>query len=100
MLRDGIYEEMETKAQISLIGQASSLVESIGVLACQEPPPPISEGSADIEDLIELVPEYSVWDYSLTEYSKRNGIVYSEEKSMNGVEWRLKVYPHGNGLAR
>lgn len=33
-------------------------------------------------------------------FSGRSGIVYSEGKVINGVEWRLKVYPKGNGLAR
>ena len=32
--------------------------------------------------------------------STRTGIVYSEGRNLNGVEWRLKVYPKGNGLAR
>lgn len=39
VLRDSIYEEMETKTQISLIEQAPSLVESIEALTCQEPIP-------------------------------------------------------------
>ena len=26
--------------------------------------------------------------------------MYSEGKFLNGVEWRLKIYPRGNGLAR
>ena len=36
----------------------------------------------------------------MTDFSTRNGIVYSEAKKINGVEWRLKIYPRGNGLAR
>ena len=53
-----------------------------------------------MEDVVELVPDYTTWTYTLTEYSKKSGIVYSEEKSLNGVDWRLKIYPRGNGLAR
>ena len=91
---------METKAQISLIRQASSLAESIEALACQEPIPIFGQPSPELEELIDLVPEFTVWKYTLTNFSTRTGIVYSESQNLNGVEWRLKIYPHGNGLAR
>ena len=35
-----------------------------------------------------------------SDFSTRSGIVFSEPKKLNGVEWRLKIYPRGNGLAR
>jgi tripartite motif-containing protein 37 len=28
------------------------------------------------------------------------GIVYSDSFVLNGVEWRLKIYPRGNGVAK
>jgi hypothetical protein len=48
VLRDSIYEEMETKTQISLIEQAPSLIESIEALTCQEPIPAISQACSDL----------------------------------------------------
>ncbi len=90
---------METKTQISLIQQTTSLVESIGALAIQEHNE-IEAKESSMEELIDLIPEYDFWEYDLPEFSKRNGIVYSNSHFLNGVEWRLKVYPKGNGLAR
>lgn len=48
VLRDSIYEEMETKTQISLIEQAPSLIESIEALTCQEPIPTRSQACSDL----------------------------------------------------
>lgn len=61
ILKDTIYEEMETKTQITLIKQAGSLIESISALAAQELPPIHAEPSSELEDLTELVPEYGFW---------------------------------------
>lgn len=91
---------METKTQMALIRQASSLAESIDALACKEPLPISDEPPPELEELVDLVPEFTLWKYTLTAFSARNGIVYSEPHNLNGVEWRLKIYPHGNGLAR
>jgi hypothetical protein len=89
---------MEKKTQISLIKQTAGLVESISALACQEPPSSMALDESD--ELIELIPEYETWTYRLESFSTKTGIVYSEGKVINGVEWRLKIYPRGNGLAR
>lgn len=91
---------METKTQISLIEQAPSLIESIQALASQEAPPARNEVNSEIDELDDLMPEYITWDYALTEFSSKSGIIYSSEKSLNGIDWRLKIYPRGNGLAR
>lgn len=91
---------MEKKTQLTLIKQSNALVESINALTSQEPPllnHPSNEEQSELEDLI---PEYTTWRYRLEGFSTKNGIVYSEGEVINGVEWRLKVYPKGNGLAR
>ena len=28
------------------------------------------------------------------------GITYSDPYTVNGIEWRLKIYPRGNGVAK
>jgi hypothetical protein len=28
------------------------------------------------------------------------GIIYSDSYLLNGCEWRLKIYPKGNGVAK
>ena len=57
-------------------------------------------GLPEVEGLAELVPEFSSWKYVLRDFSSQKEIMYSEGRNINGVEWRLKIYPHGNGLAR
>jgi hypothetical protein len=49
----------------------------------------------------EIVPRYNEFDYILKDYrSLEDGIVYSDVYHLNGIEWRLKIYPHGNGLVK
>ena len=66
MIRDNIYEEMETKEQVTLIQQASSLAESIEALSSHEDPPSHREVSPELDELEELVPDFSTWQYSLS----------------------------------
>ena len=49
----------------------------------------------------ELVPKFHKFTYELTSYSQLGeGIVYSDPEELNGIEWRLKIYPRGNGIAK
>jgi hypothetical protein len=49
----------------------------------------------------ELVPSYTEFTYEMKGYGGLGeGVVYSQAENVNGVEWRLKVYPRGNGKAR
>jgi hypothetical protein len=47
------------------------------------------------------VPKYHKFGYKLVSYSQLGeAIVYSEPCEVNGIEWRLKTYPKGNGVAK
>ena len=52
----------------------------------------------------ETSPPYSQGEFILQNFSQYRGknemIVYSLPLVLNGVPWRLKVYPFGNGNAR
>jgi tripartite motif-containing protein 37 len=51
----------------------------------------------------EVVPQYVSGVFELKEFSKAQGtveVVYSEVLDYNGLLWRLKVYPNGNGVAK
>jgi len=51
----------------------------------------------------ELVPEYDSATFVMMNYSKlrkTKDIVYSEPLQKNGLVWRLKIYPNGNGVAK
>jgi hypothetical protein len=48
-----------------------------------------------------LVPKFHKFSYVLENYSQLGeGIIYSPPEVVNGLEWRLKVYPRGNGVAK
>lgn len=57
----------------------------------------------NVFDRSELVPEYDSANFVLINYSKvkkTKDIIYSEPLQKNGLVWRLKVYPNGNGVAK
>lgn len=51
----------------------------------------------------EIVPSYDSSTFCISEFSKlrhKGDPVYSEALNVNGLSWRLKVYPDGNGVVR
>lgn len=59
--------------------------------------------SVTIEFPSELVPNYDHSIYVIKDFSRirhTHEVVYSEPLISNGLTWRLKVYPNGNGIAK
>ena len=51
----------------------------------------------------ELIPNFDSGIFYLKPYSilrQTTEVVYSEPLQSNGLTWRLKVYPNGNGVAK
>jgi len=51
----------------------------------------------------DIVPQFSTQVYIITEFSKKQltqEVIYSESLFTNGIQWRLKVYPNGNGASK
>lgn len=49
----------------------------------------------------EIVPKYQTFTYEMKKnLLTHEGITYSEPYIVNGIEWRLKIYPRGNGVAK
>ncbi|XP_048582260.1 E3 ubiquitin-protein ligase TRIM37 isoform X2 [Nematostella vectensis] len=51
----------------------------------------------------EIVPSYDTSTFCITNFSmlrRKADPVYSEALKVNGLSWRLKVYPDGNGVVR
>ncbi|XP_031553349.1 E3 ubiquitin-protein ligase TRIM37-like isoform X1 [Actinia tenebrosa] len=51
----------------------------------------------------EIVPPYDTSTFCITHFSmlkRKADPVYSEPLNVNGLSWRLKVYPDGNGVVR
>ena len=83
--------------------------ESAGLIAMlkdvNEKPASRCEGPEEvsIDFQSDLVPEYEAAVFSIREYSRirnKHEVVYSDPLITNGLTWRLKVYPNGNGAAK
>jgi tripartite motif-containing protein 37 len=51
----------------------------------------------------ELVPSYESSTFVIRDFSRlrhTHEVVYSDPLVFNGLTWRLKVYPNGNGIAK
>lgn len=51
----------------------------------------------------EIVPPYECGEFLISNYSRVREsleVIYSQPLFANGLTWRLKVYPNGNGVAR
>lgn len=49
------------------------------------------------------MPDYDYSSFLISNYSKlrkTKDIIYSETLQKNGLVWRLKIYPNGNGVAK
>jgi len=57
--------------------------------------------STDFES--EIIPEYDSTEFYLRDYSSlrdASETVFSDSMNTNGLIWRLKIYPNGNGVAK
>ena len=62
-----------------------------------------NKNSVIIDFQSELVPNYETGIFEIKNYSEIRFIkevIYSDILEINGMEWRLKVYPNGNGIAK
>ena len=51
----------------------------------------------------EIVPQYNCGSFKIKDFAKVREmaeVIYSDVMFVNGLAWRLKVYPNGNGVAR
>lgn len=49
----------------------------------------------------DILPDFHQCVYRLNDFSTLDySVVYSESYMLNGIEWRLKIYPKGNGQSK
>lgn len=56
-----------------------------------------------VEFASEVTPEYKSGEFEIENYLDIRDvkeIIYSDPLTSNGISWRLKVYPNGNGQAK
>jgi len=99
-LQKGVDKEINECSKTSLIGKSKELIQAIDEVKTR---PSISFNGVDVspEFPSELVPEYVGGIFELPKFSQARQASPNQFLSapllMNGLTWRLKVYPNGNG---
>lgn len=101
-LLDEIENQMNTCSRSQLIMKSPELLKMIHQvrlkpMACYVTAP------VPADFLSEIVPAYDECTFLMEKFTvlQRKGVpVYSNELDVNGLQWRLKVYPNGNGAVR
>lgn len=101
-LLDEIENQMNTCSRSQLIMKSPELLKMIHQvrlkpMACYVTAP------VPANFISEIVPAYDECTFLMDTFTslQRKGVpVYSNELNVNGLQWRLKVYPNGNGAVR
>lgn len=101
-LLDEIEHQMNSCSRSQLIMKSPELLKMIHQvrlkpMACYVTAP------VPADFVSEIVPAYDTGTFIMEKYSvlQRKGVpIYSNELNVNGLQWRLKVYPNGNGAVR
>ena len=101
-LQGELEKELAQAAKSKLIAKSPDLVKKLR--SFQSLPMNKFEGNVvSCEFQSEVVPPYESGIFVLKNYTAEQSItevVYSDVLNSNGLMWRLKVYPNGNGVAK
>lgn len=103
---DNLIQEVETEIRSNtkseLIGKQLHILQR-----CQQvnkkPMASFVTAPVPADFISEIVPQYDSSTFTLTNFSQlqlKADPVYSPPLNVNGLSWRLKVYPDGNGVVR
>ena len=101
-LQNELEIELNQVTKSKLINKSAELVKKLKNIQTL----PISKfehSVVDWEFYSEIVPKYDSGIFILKNFSKikpTKEVVYSDILNANGITWRLKVYPNGNGIAK
>ena len=105
-LLESLLQEVEHQLQVctknSLIDKSAELMQMFEQVQ-RKPMASFVTASIPADFTSEIVPSYDASTFCITEFSKlrhKGDPVYSEALNVNGLSWRLKVYPDGNGVVR
>lgn len=101
-LQSELEKELSQVAKSKLIAKSADLVKKLKMVQSL-PLSKFEEGVVTCEFQSEIVPNYDSGIFVLKNYSEIQNsteVVYSEILTCNGLMWRLKVYPNGNGVAK
>lgn len=90
--------DLTTETQSKLIKKSSELIRQLREVQSRPQIKFVQNVSTDFPS--DLVPEFSSATYLLENFSHHRHSedpIYSQPLVCNGITWRLKVYPNGNG---
>lgn len=101
-LQNEIDEEIGQSAKNKLISKSSELVKKLKN-SQKNPVNKFENFSVSYEFESEVIPAYESGSFTIENYSTAklvSEVLYSSNIEYNGLIWRLKVYPNGNGVAK
>ncbi|KAG2383155.1 hypothetical protein C9374_004492 [Naegleria lovaniensis] len=101
-LNKELGKQIETSPQCVLIQKTPDIVRVVDEINKK---PPISFSKISVEHSFpnELVPTFEGGQFRIENYFekvKTTEVIYSDPININGLLWRLKIYPNGTGLAK
>ncbi|CAF1252060.1 unnamed protein product [Adineta steineri] len=97
-----IEHRISTNGKVEVISKQQDLLNTIQTI-CQKPMINFRTSPISCDFPSEIIPPYDSNIFKITNYSLRRQNVdpiYSQPLHINGLTWRLKVYPDGNGTVR
>lgn len=97
-----VESQLLSASKGQLIAKSEDLLQ-LAVAANKKPKATFVTGAVQADFQSEIVPGYDEKTFSMANFSglqSKADPVYSPPLSVNGLSWRLKVYPDGNGVVR
>lgn len=96
------FRDLIQHPQSTLISKSAELIKQLRDIH-NKPAASKPNSSVSMEFPSELVPNYESSTFVIKDFTRirhSHEVVYSEPLIFNGLTWRLKVYPNGNGIAK
>ncbi|RNA39159.1 E3 ubiquitin- ligase TRIM37 [Brachionus plicatilis] len=98
-----VERELRTKTKSELISKQMEVVQKCQLLTSRKPMISLLSSNSLNDFISEIVPPYDSSTFTIHNFSQlkhQADPVYSPALNVNGLSWRLKVYPDGNGVVR
>lgn len=101
-----LEHDVKMKSKTDLIAKHNEILQRCQQWIARKPPisaSTLSTASLLSDFMSEIVPEYDSSTFNIIQFSilqQKADPIYSPPLNVNGLSWRLKVYPDGNGVVR
>lgn len=98
-----VERDIRNKTKSELISKQSEIVQKCQQLTSRKPMISLLSSESLNDFVSEIVPPYDSSTFTIHNFSQlkhKADPIYSPALNVNGLSWRLKVYPDGNGVVR